>query len=161
MKTSKQTWYSLLLKDPRWQKKRLDILSRDDWACRECGNREKTLNVHHCYYIYGKKPWEYSDDSLITLCEPCHEVAPPAPLVPREIPDYINAATAELKVIRPALMELYQAALGNRPGMDRKQLANLMESVWCYSDATIDARDVFLRRFLPVFASQDENFMHC
>lgn len=26
------------------------------------------LNVHHHYYINGKKPWEYPDEALLTLC---------------------------------------------------------------------------------------------
>lgn len=30
------------------------------------------LNVHHTYYKEGKLPWEYEDDSMITLCEDCH-----------------------------------------------------------------------------------------
>lgn len=34
----------------------------------------KGLNVHHRYYIKGNKPWEYSDDALITLCESCHKL---------------------------------------------------------------------------------------
>jgi len=33
----------------------------------------KGLNVHHNYYIRGKKPWEYPDDALVTLCEDCHK----------------------------------------------------------------------------------------
>ena len=32
----------------------------------------KGLNVHHKYYILGKKPWEYEDNALVTLCENCH-----------------------------------------------------------------------------------------
>lgn len=32
----------------------------------------KGLNVHHKYYIAGKKPWEYDNDALITLCQDCH-----------------------------------------------------------------------------------------
>lgn len=31
------------------------------------------LNVHHEFYIDGKKPWEYHDGALITLCEECHK----------------------------------------------------------------------------------------
>lgn len=31
-----------------------------------------TLHVHHKYYEPGKKPWEYPDEALITLCESCH-----------------------------------------------------------------------------------------
>ena len=64
--------YSDLLRDPRWQKKRLQILERDDFTCQGCGDKENTLHVHHKYYTYGKKPWEYSDQILITLCNNCH-----------------------------------------------------------------------------------------
>lgn len=43
------TYYEML-KDPRWQKKRLEIMERDEFACRDCGDKESTLNVHHTYY---------------------------------------------------------------------------------------------------------------
>lgn len=63
--------YSEKLKDPRWQKKRLEIMSRDDFKCKWCFNDEKTLNVHHLKY-HGD-PWETPNDMLITLCEDCHQ----------------------------------------------------------------------------------------
>jgi hypothetical protein len=64
--------YQEKLKDPRWQKKRLKILDRDDWACQSCGDSESTLHVHH--KIYKKcDPWDYPDEVLITLCETCHD----------------------------------------------------------------------------------------
>ena len=66
--------YSEKLRDPRWQKKRLEIMQRDAFTCQECGAAEKTLNVHHCFYEYGKDPWDYPDSSLTTLCEDCHEL---------------------------------------------------------------------------------------
>jgi hypothetical protein len=37
-----------------------------------CGSTTATLNVHHKLYESGKEPWEYPLDSLLTLCEPCH-----------------------------------------------------------------------------------------
>jgi len=64
--------YSEKLKDPRWQKKRLKIMERDEFMCRSCYDTENTLNVHHKYYIQGRKPWEYPEDLLVTLCEGCH-----------------------------------------------------------------------------------------
>lgn len=64
--------YWELLKDPRWQRKRLEILDRDGFACRTCNATERTLHVHHMYYEKGLKPWEYPDESLRTLCEECH-----------------------------------------------------------------------------------------
>jgi hypothetical protein len=61
------------LRDPRWQKKRLEIMQRDGFKCRECSATDKTLNVHHCFYKYGNDPWDYPEGSLVTLCEDCHE----------------------------------------------------------------------------------------
>lgn len=65
--------YREYFKDPKWQKKRLEVLSRDEFSCQACGSVEDTLHVHHRYYESGKKPWEYSDEALVTLCERCHE----------------------------------------------------------------------------------------
>lgn len=65
--------YKELLLDPRWQKKRLDILNRDEWRCKACGETKKTLHVHHFKYQSGKLPWEYPDTNFITLCCDCHE----------------------------------------------------------------------------------------
>lgn len=33
----------------------------------------KGLNIHHKFYTRGRKPWEYPNDALITLCEDCHK----------------------------------------------------------------------------------------
>lgn len=69
----KKTGFMDQYKDPRWQKKRLKIMERDEFTCQSCYDTESTLNVHHKYYIFGKFPWEYPDELLITLCEGCHE----------------------------------------------------------------------------------------
>ena len=61
------------LKDPRWQKKRLEIFERDGWACASCDDKNNTLVCHHRYYLPGKEPWDYPEDALVTLCEDCHE----------------------------------------------------------------------------------------
>ena len=66
--------YSELLKSPKWQKKRLEILERDEFKCQACGEKEKTLHVHHVIYDNSLKPWEYSNWKLITLCEDCHKL---------------------------------------------------------------------------------------
>lgn len=60
------------LRHPFWQRKRLEILQRDNFTCATCRSTTKTLNVHHSYYEKGKSPWEYPDESLKTLCEDCH-----------------------------------------------------------------------------------------
>jgi hypothetical protein len=64
--------YAEKLRDPRWQKKRLEIMSRDAFKCRACESDSKILNVHHRVYHKGKNPWEYEDEMLETLCEDCH-----------------------------------------------------------------------------------------
>lgn len=66
--------YSEKLKDPRWQKKRLEILQRDEFACVRCGNSKLTLHVHHKSYIPDQDPWDYEDDNYETLCFVCHDV---------------------------------------------------------------------------------------
>jgi 5-methylcytosine-specific restriction endonuclease McrA len=63
------------LRDPRWQRKRTEIMQRDNYTCRYCQSTENTLNVHHRVYRKGKSPWEYEDDVFVTLCESCHETA--------------------------------------------------------------------------------------
>lgn len=67
-----QKTYSEKLKDPRWQKKRLEILERDNWECKSCSDTENTLHVHHKFYENKKEPWEYDNECLITLCADCH-----------------------------------------------------------------------------------------
>lgn len=70
--------YSDLLKDVRWQKKRLEVLNRDNFTCKECEKSDKSgeyvsLHVHHSFYEKGFKPWDYPLESLKTLCSDCHE----------------------------------------------------------------------------------------
>jgi len=64
--------YSEKLRDPRWQKLRLEVMQRDNFCCQDCGNNEATLNVHH--FEYHGDPWDTPTDFLITLCENCHKV---------------------------------------------------------------------------------------
>lgn len=66
--------YSDKLQDPRWQKKRLEIMQRDDFTCQLCQDKKTTLNIHHKEYLPNREPWEYEDDSLITYCKYCHKV---------------------------------------------------------------------------------------
>ncbi len=59
-------------RDSRWQEKRLRIMDRDGFKCHDCGSRD-TLSVHHSHYESGLMPWEYPDNSLVTLCDSCHK----------------------------------------------------------------------------------------
>jgi len=64
--------YSDRLKDPRWQRKRLQIFDRDNWRCLECTAESKQLQVHHIVYL-NRDPWDYPDYLFQTFCEPCHK----------------------------------------------------------------------------------------
>jgi len=59
-------------KDPRWQKKRLEILERDDFECIVCGDKKAQLHAHHTIYFENSYPWEYPNRCIKTLCDKCH-----------------------------------------------------------------------------------------
>ncbi len=65
--------YSEKLKDPRWQKLRLEVMQRANFTCEKCWDTETTLHVHHAYYVTGRNPWEYPADTLSCLCKNCHK----------------------------------------------------------------------------------------
>lgn len=70
----KKSTYSQKLLDPRWQKKRLEVLQRDNWTCQLCLDTENTLHVHHRCYEKGRDPWDIDSKHLVTLCAACHEI---------------------------------------------------------------------------------------
>ena len=76
--------YSDKLKDPRWQRKRLEILERDDFTCQSCMDSESTLVVHHRYYE-NVEPWEYPNEALVTLCANCHEAQLNLPTIEKSL----------------------------------------------------------------------------
>jgi len=79
--------YSEKLKDPRWQRKRLEILQRDGWKCVVTGLSNQTLHVHHKRY-FGN-PWDCPDEELETICEPVHSIISPcASVIRRELPGF-------------------------------------------------------------------------
>lgn len=69
-----RTTYSEKLREPAWQRKRLDIFNRDNFTCQLCLDTKTELQVHHKAYISGKDPHEYEDYYLITLCKHCHAI---------------------------------------------------------------------------------------
>lgn len=73
MKRKASESYLEKLRDPRWQKMRLEILQRDEWQCKNCGSGKITLHVHHRWYERGREPWDYPTSALVTLCETCHQ----------------------------------------------------------------------------------------
>jgi hypothetical protein len=78
------------LRDPRWQKKRLQLLESANWKCQDGGCRRwlhqhaehlidpppgdpPSLEIHHLYYERGRDPWDYPDDAFLVLCDECHD----------------------------------------------------------------------------------------
>jgi len=70
--TARQLQYRKLLRSPEWKAKREEIVKRDGYKCRVC-NKDEVIEVHHCYYQGNTLPWEYPDESLVTLCDLCHD----------------------------------------------------------------------------------------
>lgn len=65
--------YKEQIKSPKWQKRRLEIMNRDNFTCQLCGDTETMLNVHHLSYHQDRNIWDYEDWELMTLCENCHK----------------------------------------------------------------------------------------
>ena len=65
--------YYKLLQDPKWKIKAQFIRKRDGHKCRHCGKKTPRLQVHHTIYIKGLMPWEYENETLISLCSTCHK----------------------------------------------------------------------------------------
>lgn len=65
--------YKEQIKSPKWQKRRLEIMEKDNFTCQLCGDTETMLNVHHLAYHRDRNIWEYDDWELMTLCENCHK----------------------------------------------------------------------------------------
>jgi len=66
------TDYAQYLESETWQAKRLEALSRAQWACQLCNahSSRSTLEVHHRSYRKLGKPGEMAD--LVVLCADCH-----------------------------------------------------------------------------------------
>jgi len=83
--------YAEQLKNPLWQKMRLEILQRDNFTCLLCGDTETELHIHHKKYQKGKNPWDYSNDNFQTLCKHCHKnteafkIIPLTPLISSKV----------------------------------------------------------------------------
>lgn len=100
--------YQEKLKDPRWQKKRLEILQRDNFRCVVCGDDKTTLHVHHKNYQYNKNPWNYKSNNFMTLCESCHSDEESCKLM---FNDYIHDLLLQgktYKVLYDELKNLYE-----------------------------------------------------
>ncbi|RZV12546.1 DNA directed RNA polymerase subunit P/RPABC4 [Natrinema hispanicum] len=54
-----------------WNSIRKEVLERDGYQCKSCGETEKELHVHHVEPL--SEGGSNSKNNLKTLCHPCHE----------------------------------------------------------------------------------------
>jgi hypothetical protein len=132
------TKYSELLRDPRWQKRRLEVMNRDNFTCQHCGETTRTLNVHHCYYDRGKKPWEYPIASLVTLCCDCHEFE-----------SAIHGSLPQEQLSNPLLRQLLQMGLT----VGELEVLSFKLTTWQQNNETRPTRDV-MRIIISALESQ-------
>ena len=55
-----------------WRRQRLLAKKRDRQACRDCGENQKRLVVHHVVEREQGKPDNHALGNLVTLCDSCH-----------------------------------------------------------------------------------------
>lgn len=96
--------YSEKLKHPLWQKKRLEILERDKFTCQKCWDDQTELHIHHSYYKNGAEPWEYENDSLLSLCKHCHAII-----------EHFKEIAAKNTLVE--LIEVYKSEKGQKEGI--------------------------------------------
>lgn len=120
------TTYAQKLKDPRWQKKRLEIMSRDQWKCTICFSSERTLHVHHL--SYSGDPWEAESDQMTTYCEDCHAL----------VESYKNGGLTVLQTAKRTLNDdIYFLEIYN---IDKQHEYSVCISLYEYGRAVYHAR---------------------
>lgn len=65
---------NLFISSIECKKWRISVFERDDYTCKECGNRGGNLNAHHIllYRDYPDSQYSLNIMNGITLCEKCH-----------------------------------------------------------------------------------------
>ena len=103
--------YTEKLRDPRWQKKRLEIMERDELTCQICGVTDKTMHTHHLVYINGREPWDYTDAALQCLCEDCNKRQGRVPAVTLDLVHSINTMIGCIRAYNGNQIHLWEVAL--------------------------------------------------
>lgn len=104
--------YSEKLKDPRWQRKRLEIMGRDSFMCLRCKSEKLTLHVHHKRYVRDSDPWDYPDENFETLCQSCHAGHHGVVVEAEHKPAWNWSFTVSRHMARGASSQSYKACLG-------------------------------------------------
>lgn len=133
--TRNRSDYARKMKDPRWQRRRLQIFERDDYHCCLCGDGESTLHVHHLFYGDGE-PWEAEERHLLTLCEGCHD-AETEGLYPAL--KQLGAAVRRFGMTSGGITELAEAFETARPAYTPDVVASALRLLLANNDAQSDA----------------------
>lgn len=72
MQIIKKSQFEAEYSKPLWETFAKRIRSSRGNACQVCKRTGVMTQVHHVAYEAGKKPWEYPDEDVVLLCEPCH-----------------------------------------------------------------------------------------
>jgi hypothetical protein len=128
--------YSEKLKDPRWQKKRLEILNRDDWTCQICGAKDRPLHAHHPQYNSEiNNPWEYDNQQIITLCESCHSIEHECLHGVKEylLISIVNAGfntSEKIGMLSDMIDTMSMGRYADNPCKDKELFLSMVESYW-------------------------------
>lgn len=115
--------YSEKLLDPRWQKKRLEVLDSAQFQCEICGDTESTLHVHHKQYFKGREVWDYDRNQLACLCKGCHEGH-------HEREDLIKDAVSRIPIDGPFDSEQVAFLIYGLLGIQKKFDHKYQEKMW-------------------------------
>jgi hypothetical protein len=132
--------YKEQLAHPLWQKKRLQILERDNFTCKVCLDTETQLHIHHKEYKKYKKAWEYPDDNFISLCKDCHKITE----------EYKKSGFTPI-VAAKGFIELFEVTvITTILFTDRCKIASID---WIFKDGTIENKDILYEERIQELAS--------
>lgn len=103
------------LKDPRWQRKRLEVLQRDSFTCCHCGDDKTELHIHHLKY--SGDPWEAKMEDMITVCVHCHNMEE---LLKKHAPGSKVIKVMRRKNIDPSVVSMAAFVNYNIPDLEEK-----------------------------------------
>lgn len=115
--------YSEKLLDPRWQKKRLEVLDAAEFTCEICGDSESTLHVHHKQYLKNHEIWEYDADQLACLCKNCHSNH-------HEQEDLLKDAISRIPIDGPFDSEHVAFLIYGLLGIKKQNMFKYQEHMW-------------------------------
>lgn len=141
--------YAQKLRDPRWQKRRLEIFQRDGFQCRACKTKEVELHVHHLKYT-GSDPWDAENGDLETLCSECHKAREDAnrwmiELIRRSGTECLLQLSDRFKMLHDGFVKMSKGEIADRKGTANKHDFTVWLCAKFISEAT-DARWIKAKR---------------